>query len=41
MKTFINDSIKAWNLAPNKVKTSATFGGAKKAIETFVKQLPI
>ena len=40
-RTFINDGIKAWNLAPYEVKTSSTFGGAKKAIKTFVKQLPI
>ena len=40
-KTFINDSIKAWNLAPNELKTTMTINGAKAAIKKFVKTLPI
>ena len=40
-KTFINDSIKAWNLAPNELKTTVTINGAKAAIKKFVKTLPI
>ena len=39
-RTFINDGIKAWNMAPNDVKKCVTFESAKKAIKTFVKTLP-
>ena len=40
-KTFINDSIKAWNCAPNELKNTANIYGAKAAIKIFVKTLPI
>ena len=36
-KTFINDSIKAWNLAPNDLKIKVNIYGAKVAIKTFWK----
>ena len=39
-KTFINDSIKAWNRAPNDLKNKANIYGAKAAIKKFVKTLP-
>ena len=34
--TFINDDIKAWNLAPPQIKESVTYASAK-----FVKTIPI
>ena len=40
-KTFINDSIKAWNLAPKDLKNKQNIFGAKKAIKEFVKTIPI
>ena len=40
-KTFINDSVKAWNLAPHSLKMQTTLIGAKTAIKEFVKTLPI
>ena len=40
-KTFINDSIKAWNRAPNDLKNTVTIHGAKAAIKKFVKTIPI
>ena len=39
--TFINDGIKAWNLAPKNVKECTTYSSAKLAIKKFVKTLPI
>ena len=41
LKQFINDSIKAWNLAPNELKNSVSIYGAKNAIKKFVKTIPI
>ena len=40
-KTFVNNSIKAWNRAPNVLKNTATVYGAKTAIKNFVKTIPI
>ena len=40
-RTFINDGIKAWNLAPKEIKKFVSFTSAKAAIKTFVKTLPI
>ena len=40
-KTFINDSIKAWNLAPNELKNSVSIYGAKNVIKKIVKTIPI
>ena len=40
-KTFINDSVKAWNLAPNDIKSANSIYGAKVAIKQFVKTIPI
>ena len=40
-KTFINDSIKAWNKAPNELKNTVNINGAKAAIKNFVKTIPI
>ena len=37
----INDSVKAWNNAPNELKTTTTIHGAKAAIKKFVKTIPI
>ena len=39
--TFINDGIKAWNLAPTSIKDCNTFASAKTAIKKFVKSIPI
>ena len=38
--TFINDGLKAWNLAPDQVKKSLTFTSSKEAIKYFLKMLP-
>ena len=40
-KTFINDSIKAWNHAPNELKNTVNIHGAKAAIKKYVKTLPM
>ena len=40
-KTFNNDSIKAWNLAPKDLKDKGNIYGAKAATKKFVKMLPI
>ena len=40
-KTFINDSVKAWNQAPLSIKMQTNIHGAKNAIKQFVKTLPI
>ena len=39
--TFINDGIKAWNLAPDVIKNCNSLFSAKKEIKKFVKTLPI
>ena len=39
--TFINDSIKAWNNAPNELKNNRCLSGAKASIKKFVATLPI
>ena len=39
--TFINDSIKAWNNAPNELKNNRCLSGAKATIKKFVATLPI
>ena len=39
--TFINDGIKAWNLAPAKIKDCLTYASAKNEIKKFVKTIPI
>ena len=39
--TFINDGIKAWNLATPKIKMCMTYASAKTEIKKFVKSLPI
>ena len=39
--TFINDGIKAWNLAPETIKGCKTITSAKKEIRVFVNSLPI
>ena len=40
-KTFINDSVKVWNIAPNSLKIQTSIYGAKSDIKQFVKTLPI
>ena len=40
-ETFINDSIKAWNRAPNEIKNTVSIHGAKATIKKFVKTIPI
>ena len=39
--TFINDGIKAWNLAPMSIKNCRTYVSAKNEIKKFVKIIPI
>ena len=39
--TFINDGIKAWNLAPKNIKDCTTYATAKNEIKKFVKTIPI
>ena len=39
--TFINDGIKAWNLAPAKIKNCLTYTSAKIEIKKFAKTIPI
>ena len=39
--TFINDGIKAWNLAPANVKLSSSYAEAKNNIRKYEKTLPI
>ena len=36
-----NDGIKAWNLAPAKIKDCLTFASAKNEIKKFAKTIPI
>ena len=40
-KTFINDAVHIWNLAPTEIKNSTSLYSAKKVIKTFVSTLPI
>ena len=37
----INDGIKAWNLAPAKIKNCLTYTSAKIEIKKFAKTIPI
>ena len=39
--SFLSDASKAWNKTPIEIKECNTLWSAKKAIKTFVKQLPI
>ena len=39
--TFINDGIKAWNLAPIEIKNCLNYASAKNEIKKFVKKIPI
>ena len=39
--TFINDSVKAWNLAPLKIKSCNSYASAKTEIKKFIKTIPI
>ena len=39
--TFINDGIKAWNIAPSSIKSCTTYASAKNEIKKFVKTIPI
>ena len=39
--TFINDSTRLWNRAPNVIKNCTSLYSAKKEIKKFVKTLPI
>ena len=40
-KTFINDSKKIWNNAPNDIKSCGSIYAAKATIKKFVKTLPL
>ena len=39
--TFINDGVKAWNLAPSNIKMCTSYASAKAEIKKFVKTIPI
>ena len=39
--TFLNDAKKAWNKAPESLKSCKTIWSAKKEIQKFVKTLPV
>ena len=39
--TFINDGIKAWNLAPISIKNCSSYASAKTEIKKFVRMIPI
>ena len=39
--TFINDGIKAWNLAPLQIKSCNLYASAKTEIKKFIKSIPI
>ena len=39
--TFINDCIKAWNLAPSELKNLKCLSGAKASIRKYVLTLPL
>ena len=41
LKTFINDSTRVWNRAPQKIKMCKSLYSAKKEIKIFIKSLPI
>ena len=38
--TYYNDSVKAWNRAPDNIKNCKSIWSAKKAIKSFVQTLP-
>ena len=40
-KTFLNDAIHIWNLAPMSIKNCDFITSAKKAIKVFVTTLPV
>ena len=40
-KTFLNDAIHIWNLAPSDLKRCPSIFSAKKSIKTFVSTLPL
>ena len=40
-KTFVNNAIHIWNMAPSAIKDCKSFFSAKKAIKVFVSTLPI
>ena len=40
-KTFINNAVLVWNLAPITITKCISLNAAKKAIKSFVKTLPI
>ena len=39
--TFINDATRAWNRAPEEIKTCKSLYSAKKAIKKFITTLPV
>ena len=39
-KTFLNDAAHIWNVTPDSIKTTKSIYSAKKAIKSFVKNLP-
>ena len=39
--SFLSDASKAWNKTPMEIKECNTLWSARKAIKSFVKQLPI
>ena len=41
LKTFVNDSTRVWNRAPQNIKTSKSLFTAQKEIKIFTKSLPI
>ena len=40
-RTFLNDAIHIWNLAPSSIKNCTTIYSVKKAIKAFVSTLPV
>ena len=41
LNSFINDSTRAWNQAPNAIKVCKSLLSAKKAIKSYIKTLPV
>jgi hypothetical protein len=39
--TFMNDTVRVWNTAPESIQNAKTMMAAKKAIKTFCKTLPV
>ena len=39
--TYLSDTCKAWNIVPQNIKDCKTIWAAKKAIKSFVADLPI